>query len=1197
MVSDQTTNDPVEGAEVSLNGGEPVVTDEFGFFAFTEVPAGVATLDVTATGYYPLSEEKDVREDSYTDASVLLTPNAGFGVVDVRARYCGPAQRAYYLDGIDVVETFTANIEWDQHPPDKVRWVLPYGMIYTDDCSGSTAQRTFNLGTDFGEGGTLRVRALAGDGAESAWYEVNFRVVPLPPGVPEFALHHNPIGNTLRYGGEYTVGFFKQSGVEDGIVPDIIPGFGGRAFSFASLGKLKLEASGDGKAEAKITVPTGPSQPTKIAGLTFRPNVGGGAVWRYMDASGWQQGGTFQVGVNFSKSTPPSYTVFFVGPIPVPAYWRLVFALSIATELEIQGWLPPDEPDLIGTLTVNPYAEVNLGVGVADVLAAEGYLGGGAKLVLINPGPPPPVLDKLQLYLAGGVRIVIFVFQYEAPLLEFTWDIYGRRWVVREAEFTFGPIPRDYLRRDGGYAVWVANDRWRAKGRDMVTIEAPLQENVFGQSTAHLTAVGNDLILAWVYDDPIRTPTNRTEIVFSRGIHDGGDPLPWVWDDPAAVADDGTADFHPHVDTWNDGTALVAWENASEVLIEPGEPADPCLTTCETECTDPQSPECLQCLNECKYDELKSKTEIAVAQFDGAAWGAQTILTNNTILDRSPRVATAADGTALLTWVSNAANDELGDPNYPNDIHYATYDGLDWSTPDDVALGVPSIVKSALAYKGDEAILLFTGDTDGDNSTPEDRELFAVQYDGVAWGSVLQLTDDVEELLEDANPRVAYDVTGEPVIVWYRGGDVYFATDLALTDPQVAVDMEGASSGTSDFRLATGSAGQIALVWQEASDDVVDMWYALYMTAVDAWTQPRRLTADRPMEHAVAPVIDADGDLVAAYNKVQIAYETREVEVGGEIVVVDNVPAFDQSDLYLLWHMVSGELGIMDGDISIEPANPVPGSEATITATVRNLGDNPAENIEVAFYDGDPDGGGTLIDMPVIVGSVGGGQTAEVSVLWLVPASTAPRTLYVVVDPAGLQEDGNPDNNETSLTILAPDLMISSINVEAAGNDRIITMRVENAGALTVVDAAIDLRRDAVDGELLAAFTVDEPLVPGAFYDAVWVWEDIAPIVGGEIEIFDIADPADALWEFDEDNNVRSALVTNMPAPHPGDWNEDGYVDVDDWLAFPACMSGPWDVADWTMPSPECRNAFDFDADVDVDLNDFAEFQEAFAGP
>ena len=85
------------------------------------------------------------------------------------------------------------------------------------------------------------------------------------------------------------------------------------------------------------------------------------------------------------------------------------------------------------------------------------------------------------------------------------------------------------------------------------------------------------------------------------------------------------------------GDALIAWENVSEVLIEPGDPGDPCID----ECLGDPDPE--QCQVECKLEEMKSKTEIAVAEYDALSgtWSAQTIITSNGILDRSPRIATA----------------------------------------------------------------------------------------------------------------------------------------------------------------------------------------------------------------------------------------------------------------------------------------------------------------------------------------------------------------------------------------------------------------------------------------------------------------------------------------------------------------------------------------------------------------------------
>jgi hypothetical protein len=58
----------------------------------------------------------------------------------------------------------------------------------------------------------------------------------------------------------------------------------------------------------------------------------------------------------------------------------------------------------------------------------------------------------------------------------------------------------------------------------------------------------------------------------------------------------------------------------------------------------------------------------------------------------------------------------------------------------------------------------------------------------------------------------------------------------------------------------------------------------------------------------------------------------------------------------------------------------------------------------------------------------------------------------------------------------------------------------------------------------------------------------------------------------------------------PGDCNADGLVDLLDHANFVPCLDGP--SATWTDPACRC---FDFDADDDIDLRDFAYFAKAFA--
>ena len=66
-----------------------------------------------------------------------------------------------------------------------------------------------------------------------------------------------------------------------------------------------------------------------------------------------------------------------------------------------------------------------------------------------------------------------------------------------------------------------------------------------------------------------------------------------------------------------------------------------------------------------------------------------------------------------------------------------------------------------------------------------------------------------------------------------------------------------------------------------------------------------------------------------------------------------------------------------------------------------------------------------------------------------------------------------------------------------------------------------------------------------------------------------------------------SGATTGTPSV-PGDCDADGDVDLTDYSEFESCLGGP--VAP-SLPDCEC---FDFDVDSDVDLRDLAEFQVVF---
>ena len=79
-------------------------------------------------------------------------------------------------------------------------------------------------------------------------------------------------------------------------------------------------------------------------------------------------------------------------------------------------------------------------------------------------------------------------------------------------------------------------------------------------------------------------------------------------------------------------------------------------------------------------------------------------------------------------------------------------------------------------------------------------------------------------------------------------------------------------------------------------------------------------------------------------------------------------------------------------------------------------------------------------------------------------------------------------------------------------------------------------------------------------------------------------------------NNFITRIVRAAAPTIAGDFDDDGDVDLDDFLHLADCLAGPGVLPSPAPPSTwqQCLIAFDVEGDVDVDVSDFGAFQEAF---
>lgn len=1269
--------DPVQGATVIVPGeGSGKQTDQNGQVTFSSVDAGKTTVTVVRDPGDPnrvVVREVGIRESSTTSATIVLVPVPsiqGPEVVEVTSQFCGPDQHANYLRDVPLDETFTARIDWHEAKyatPFEVRWYIgtngadPDELVRTDHYYAppppDTASQTFHMDSDFVVGDKLTVVAVAvANGTVAEWrshaYITNFDVAETSVAFPADVLDADTSGPSL----EYVVREHEciKNAVDEGgggggkievPIPSWIPFLGGLPLAIGSAGEVDGAIHGDGTTETSYESSEElPLEPyNKVGPIKIAAKVGGQfLLWLNPATGDWD---IKACGYHLKIEGEESW--YYPIHIPPPLFLAVIVGFNVDLTFDVLGWKEMVEelrwdPEYVINAVLTPWVEGVGSLQLGDWGKLEGYIRGAPFLHLcysiIDPESCEPAcwegsnLKRFGLFIQPGVRAYWMSFRLFHVYKRYTHNVCGSDGKYPEQSSGWTRLgPRPIERADVGepHDVFVADTAPRQRSQRGTTTVTPVVHRVFPHTVPDLSAVGSDLLLVWVRDNGTRGATNRTEVVYSRRGAMG------VWDPNGAPVDpnDATADDNPQLAVFPDNAhAVLAWEDVNDVLIEPNEPGDPCITECQSD------PNYTECLYDCKLEEMKSKTEISVAVYDPNAnsWGSQQFRSQNTHLDRGPQIATASDNTAMLVWVA-----ETGDANNPSyTLHYSRYASGSWSgtasNPQTIAAGLGSVIDIALAYKGDEAVVVYNADTDDDPNTADDEELFCSVYSGSTWTfpPIALTTDPTNNELRDAEPQVVYAAAGTPVLIWHRCGDFY-AADIntagpTLTNKRRIVDLAVAPPAGGEFRLAPGPGGKLALVWQsvgagwhgvgqdpndytnhgQLGDPVsvnVDIWYALYdpsYAGASVWSEPLQLTADGFMERSMAPIYITDPNdpngaiLTMAYEKVTVTYAEpftyliEDPDFPGEpnaprAILMENVcvPQSGDADLHLLEHQIGGDLAILAAEIQVSPANPCAGSQAEIRAVLRNLGDLSASNVDVSFYQVDPNNTETEINTVTVGRTLVGGACARLSVPWIVPPASAASQVRVRIGTA-LPGDQVPSNDEATVDVFAPDLAIANITIHQIGSDRIIRARVANVGAESA--AAINVViRDPNDVILPGAEFSIALLLPGAYKDVSYRWEN-APT--GRHLISVVVDPNDTIPEPIEGNNTRHAQILEFTGACcvPGGGCQPGWTQ-----AQCSAFGGGWRGAGTTCtpdPCPPCRGDTNCDGQIDFgDINPFVD--------
>jgi len=199
-----------------------------------------------------------------------------------------------------------------------------------------------------------------------------------------------------------------------------------------------------------------------------------------------------------------------------------------------------------------------------------------------------------------------------------------------------------------------------------------------------------------------------------------------------------------------------------------------------------------------------------------------------------------------------------------------------WSAPQILVVDLPNRLSQSLAAAGSRAVYVWAQDLDGDLGFEGDQQVFSIDWNPGASGSAVQRTAGTEG---NRNARVTLAANGDACLLWQQGAHLVMQRDFG--GPVTVVRSDSQTAGFADYALTLGPDHNLALVWQEMSEDGSDADYRVYDPASDTWSRDERLFRDGPLERSFAPVWDDVGNLTLAYNKVEIFKTNKTVTVEG----------------------------------------------------------------------------------------------------------------------------------------------------------------------------------------------------------------------------------------------------------------------------------------------------------------------------
>ncbi|MDR7870915.1 MAG: Ig-like domain-containing protein [Tissierellaceae bacterium] len=891
-------------------------------------------------------------------------------------------------------------------------------------------------------GNKLMFRMVSDNGITSTWKYADIIVAPQPT-INGKKLNVNVVNREYRLSFP-TVFDGVVGGVID-ILKDIplidsgnfgigggIPAFSGPVYPYFYDG---LQSNMDFEAGFKYDTNKKQTKDTKIekvkkvtsVGYSFDFNIEGDLMINYREIDdNWDLRYAYVLmSGSASRKQSSGYKLF--GVIGIEAYLTMGVRASGALDIRDTGL----NTDYSGNVSLTPVigggASGNYGLGEIG-----GFIEASLPVTMYFPSNIIDVEANIEAKIENvfvGHKEVLLNKKYNA----FKWSNRSKglmRTLLEDEDaqyFEITLLPRDYI---GRASNWVANENAYDMGMRRLSISSEsnlnrntLIENIYPYTNLQLVENNNEKWLVWVDDNPKRDAINRTELRYT--VLQNGE-----WSKISQINDDGTADFAPTVATMGNGV-LMAWQNIGKVIE--GEELKNSLYNSEISVTQDV------------YSQTNIKSEIIT-------------LTNDDKVDHSPKIASNNEK-AILVWTKSEGlsfslnrDNELLAPKNTDSLYFSRWDDGNWSVPQEIEGGLPTVVDSNLYMNDRDGLLLYTLDMDNDFSTMEDREIFARIYDSGLWQEAVQITNNN---LVDSNPQAVY-LNNQWFITWIQDGNIKYMDSLhgSEKEPEFTKNIQ------NNYQLVLGK-DLVALVYRTINENGEQQIGASFYDVYNkTWGDTVILTESGSYSHVFNATFTDKGELSVVYTEAKLINEAVPYGIDGEQYLIEEINISDKVDLKILDYTPINDLSISDKDILLSSDIPIPGTMATAYVNINNKGDF-AEKALVELYDGDPDLGGRKLGEYNTIDYIPARSSMEVSIDWIVDTRDEPSyDLYVKV--SSMNPENNYDNNTASIKIQTTDLAILDIQSKHSFKEYYsIEALVKNNGATKLYDMQLKLKDES----------------------------------------------------------------------------------------------------------------------------------------